>query len=343
MLLFNTTLIAQTIDTNPFEKWGHAAARTDPASKLRVEKWRTAYTGNEIVSTTRQQLNPCLTCKLITHLCMLSYIFFNRSHEMLHHAQTSNDTVLHEGITYTRTAIFVENGSTGHNEIVSVLTTMIFHHFRRPIHQILFIPSESTPHATNVIFRQAFVFNFRHMSGIRIDCRAFIWMRELDNTLLLYLWQLCSELCFPFFVFIVIITGSACVITKRISVESKRGANFTESWEVFIPSLSFFFNVCFTISGANDVSQLDITFSKSSIFFAYALTVLFDLPSIAPSSLQTIFCPTAFLYFQGYILLRKPSGVRSFCAVWDVTASALGAGIVVGQFGLGMKSLVVSF
>ena len=235
MLLFNTALIAQTVDTNPFEKWGHAAARTDPASKLRMEHWRTAYTGNEIVSTTRQQLNPCLTCKLITHLCMLSYIFFNRSHEMLHHAQTSNDTVLHEGITYTRTAIFVENGSTGHNEIVSVLTTMIFHHFRRPIHQILFIPSESTPHATNVIFRQAFVFNFRHMSGIRIDCRAFIWMRELDNTLLLYLWQLCSELCFPFFVFIVIITGSACVITKRSSMESKRDANLTESWEVFIP------------------------------------------------------------------------------------------------------------
>jgi len=229
MLLFNTTLIAQTIDTNPFEKWGHAAARTDPASKLRVEKWRTAYTGNEIVSTTRQQLNPCLT------YCM-------------------------KGLRTQGQQFFVENGSTGHNEIVSVLTTMIFHHFRRPIHQILFIPSESTPHATNLNFRQAFVFNFRHMSGIRIDCRAFIWMRELDNTLLLYLWQLCSELCFPFFVFIVIITGSACVITKRVSVESKRGANFTESWEVFIPSLSFFFNICFTISDANDVSQLDITF-----------------------------------------------------------------------------------
>jgi len=202
---------------------------TDPTSKLRVEDWRTSCTGNEIVSTIRQQLSPCLTW-------------------------------VYGGIRYKRTSMFVEKGSAGHNELISVLTAMIYHHLRFPIHQIIFIHSESTPHVTNIFFHQALLFNFQHTSGIIIHCRAFIQMREFDNTLLLYTWHLCSDLCFPFFVFIVIITGSACVITKRVSVESKRGANFTESWEVFIPSLSFFFNICFTISDANDVSQLDITF-----------------------------------------------------------------------------------
>jgi len=130
---------------------------------------------------------------------------------------------------------------------------------------------ESTPHGTNMFFHKAFLFNFHHTSVIRIYCRAFIQMRYLDNTLLLYLWQLCSDLCFPFFVFIVIIIGSACVITKRISVESKRGTNFTESWEVFIPSLPFCFNICFTISDANDVLQLDITFTVQCQIFLCSL------------------------------------------------------------------------